>query len=61
MLGSLNLPNLMEARKFLNIPEEDIIYEIPEDNQIITELVEIFNSWFAYKVESLIINYIYVY
>ena len=31
MLKILNLPNLMEVREFLNIPEEDIIYEIPED------------------------------
>lgn len=44
MLETLNLPNSMEAREFLNIPEEDIIYEIPKDDRIITELIEIFKK-----------------
>jgi hypothetical protein len=44
MLETLNLPNSMEAEEFLNISEENIIYEIPEDDRIITELVEIFNK-----------------
>ena len=42
MLEILNFPNLMEAKEFLNIPEEDIVYEIPKDHQIITDLIEIF-------------------
>ncbi|CAB5387168.1 unnamed protein product [Rhizophagus irregularis] len=41
---TLNLPNSMDAEEFLNIPEENIVYEIPEDNQIITELVEMFKK-----------------
>ena len=42
MLEILNFPNLMEAKEFLNIPEENIVYEIPKDDQIIIDLVEIF-------------------
>ncbi|CAB5352778.1 unnamed protein product [Rhizophagus irregularis] len=44
ILETLNLPNSMDAEEFLNIPEENIVYEIPEDNQIITELVEMFKK-----------------
>ena len=34
----------MRVNEFLNIPEEDIIYEIFEDDQIIMELVDIFKT-----------------
>jgi len=34
----------MEVKEFLTISEEDIIYEVLEDDQIITELVDIFKS-----------------
>ncbi|CAB5360537.1 unnamed protein product [Rhizophagus irregularis] len=44
ILETLNFPNSMDAEEFLNIPEENIVYEIPEDNQIITELVEMFKK-----------------
>ena len=45
ILEILNLPNSMEAEELLNNPEENIIYEISEDsNQIIAELIEIFNK-----------------
>jgi len=37
MLDALNLPNSMLA-------EEDIVYEIPEGDQLITELVEMFKK-----------------
>src|SRR6266516_1396436 len=36
---TLHLPNAMKAKEFLTISEEDIIYEIPEDDdQIIAEI-----------------------
>ena len=34
----------MRVNEFLNIPKEDIIYEIFEDDQIIMELVDIFKT-----------------
>uniref|UniRef100_U9T0N6 DDE-1 domain-containing protein n=1 Tax=Rhizophagus irregularis (strain DAOM 181602 / DAOM 197198 / MUCL 43194) TaxID=747089 RepID=U9T0N6_RHIID len=40
-IQALNLPNAMRVNKFLNIPEEDITYEIFEDDQIIIELIDI--------------------
>src|SRR5688572_29688105 len=43
-LDALNLPNSMPAEEFLNIPEENIIYEIPDDDQIITEFTEMFKK-----------------
>src|SRR6266542_7137501 len=44
IIRTLNLPNAMRVNEFLNIPEEDIIYEISEDDQIIMELVDIFKK-----------------
>ncbi|CAB5391345.1 unnamed protein product [Rhizophagus irregularis] len=41
MLEIINLPNSMGAKEFLNIPEENIVYEVPED---ITEFIEIFKK-----------------
>ena len=41
MLEILNLPNSMRVKEFLNIPEENIVYEVPED---ITEFIEIFKK-----------------
>jgi len=29
-------------KSFLSIPEEDIVYEVPSDDQLMTELVDIF-------------------
>jgi hypothetical protein len=43
-LKALRLPNAMQMKEFLTIPEEDIIYEVLEDDQIIAELVNIFKS-----------------
>ena len=31
-----------EVKEFLSIPEEDIVYEVPSDDQLMTELVDIF-------------------
>lgn len=41
MLETLNLPNFMGAEEFLNIPDEDIIYEVPED---VTGFIEMFKK-----------------
>ncbi|PKK59983.1 hypothetical protein RhiirC2_794010 [Rhizophagus irregularis] len=43
-LQSLNLPYPMQAEEFLNIPEENVIYEVPKDDQIIEELVYLFKN-----------------
>ena len=43
-IQALNLPNAIRVNEFLNIPEEDITYEIFEDDQIIMELVDIFKN-----------------
>ena len=43
-IKALNLPNAMQIKEFLNIPEEDITYEILDDDQIIEELVDIFKK-----------------
>ncbi|CAG8492815.1 36207_t:CDS:2, partial [Racocetra persica] len=39
---ALGLPNSMNVKEFLAISEENIIYEVFPDNQMITELVETF-------------------
>lgn len=41
MLEIINLPNSMGAKEFLSIPEEDIVYEVPDD---ITDFIEIFKK-----------------
>src|SRR6266536_2494196 len=41
MLEILNLPNSIGVKEFLNIPEENIVYEVPED---IMEFIEIFKK-----------------
>ncbi|CAB5386061.1 unnamed protein product [Rhizophagus irregularis] len=33
-----------EAEEFLNIPEENVVYEVPKDNQVIEELVYLFKN-----------------
>ncbi|CAB5387130.1 unnamed protein product [Rhizophagus irregularis] len=38
------IDNEDDDQEFLNIPEEDITYEIFEDDQIITELIDIFKN-----------------
>lgn len=39
IIETLHFPNAMQAKEFLTISEEDIIYEIPEDDdQIIAEI-----------------------
>ena len=34
----------MQAEEFLNIPEEDVVYEVPKDDQVIEELVYLFKD-----------------
>ena len=43
-IKAFNLPNAMQIKEFLNIPEEDITYEILDDDQIIEKLVDIFKK-----------------
>jgi len=50
MLEILNLSNLMKAKEFLNIPEENIIYEVPED---ITGFIEMFKKKSANNLDEM--------
>jgi len=34
----------MQAEEFLNIPEEDVVYKVPKDDQVIEELVYLFKD-----------------
>jgi hypothetical protein len=43
-IKTLHFSNAMKVKEFLTIPEEDNVYEILEDDQIITELVNTFKS-----------------
>src|SRR6266540_3263128 len=44
VIKTLRLSNIMKVKEFLTISEEDDVYEILEDDQIITELVNTFKS-----------------
>jgi hypothetical protein len=43
-LKSLHFPDAMNVEEFLNLPDEDIVYEMPDDDQIIAELVDMFKQ-----------------
>ncbi|CAB5351849.1 unnamed protein product [Rhizophagus irregularis] len=43
-LRDLNLSYPMQAEEFLYLPEENIVYKVPEDNKIIEELVYLFKN-----------------
>lgn len=43
-LQALGLPDPMQLEEFLIIPEENIDYEVPEGDQVIGQLVDIFNE-----------------
>ena len=43
-LQVLNLSFPMQAEEFLNIPGENIVYEVPKDDKIIEELVYLFKN-----------------
>ncbi|PKY61605.1 hypothetical protein RhiirA4_486812 [Rhizophagus irregularis] len=34
----------MQAEEFLNIPEENVVYEVPKNDQIIEELIYLFKN-----------------
>jgi len=40
----LHLPNAMKVEEFLTIPEEDVVFEVLEDDQIIADLVSVFKK-----------------
>src|SRR5437879_13230305 len=44
MINKLHLSDPMQVNKFLFIPEEDIVYDIPDDNQLIQEIAETFKE-----------------
>ena len=45
IIETLHFPNTMKAKEFLTISEEDIIYEIPEDDdQIIAEIASYYKK-----------------
>ena len=41
---TLNLPNQIPIEEFLSNPEEEIIYEVPENDKIIEKLIEIYKK-----------------
>ena len=43
-LENLNLSESIKVEEFLAVPEEDVLYEISDDDQIITELADIFKE-----------------
>jgi hypothetical protein len=43
-LRDLNLPHPMQAEEFLNLPKENIVYEVLKDDKIIEELVYLFKN-----------------
>ena len=43
-LGTLCLFNVMNVKEFLNYPEEDTVYKVFDDDQIIVGLVDIFKK-----------------
>ncbi|CAG8751121.1 13832_t:CDS:1, partial [Cetraspora pellucida] len=38
------LTYLMQVDEFLSIPDEDIVYEVPNDDQVITDIVNTFRT-----------------
>ncbi|RHZ89822.1 hypothetical protein Glove_9g369 [Diversispora epigaea] len=44
IIPTLHLSSAMDIEEFLFVPEEDIVYELLEDDKIITELVDIFKN-----------------
>ena len=49
-LNALKLPNSMPIEEFLNIPEENIMYEVPED---IAEFIEMFKKKYEENTDDL--------
>ena len=45
ILKTLHFFNAMKVEEFLNIPNEDIVFEVLEDDQIIADLVNTFKRF----------------
>lgn len=43
-IENLQFAHPMQAKEFLTIPEEDIVYEVPEGDNMIEELVDMFKT-----------------
>ena len=43
-LEAFHLPDVMQVKEFLNLPDEKIVYEVLDDDKIIIELVDIFKK-----------------
>ncbi|CAG8835133.1 27721_t:CDS:2, partial [Racocetra persica] len=43
-IEDLNFSNPMRVEEYLNNPDKDIVYKIPDDDQIISDLVETFRE-----------------
>ena len=43
-LNALHLPNQMGVNKFLTVPDENVVYEVPEEDQLIAELADAFRE-----------------
>ncbi len=41
---ALDFPDGMQVEEFLALPKEDIVYEVPEEDHIISELVDVFKK-----------------
>ncbi|CAG8549799.1 7375_t:CDS:1, partial [Scutellospora calospora] len=46
-IEDLNFSNPMRVEEYLNNPDEDIVYKIPDNDQIISDLVETFEERFG--------------
>ena len=43
-LNVLYLPNQMEVNEFLTVPNKNVVYEVPEEDQLIVELADTFRK-----------------
>ena len=43
-LNALHLPNQMGVNKFLTVPDENVVYEVPEEDRLIAELADAFRG-----------------
>ena len=52
MLTTLNLSDRMPIEEFLNNPEEEKIYEVPDDDKLIEGLVEVYKKWLEVPIDN---------
>ena len=43
-LNALHLPNQMGVNEFLTVPDENVVYEVPEEDRLIAELADAFRE-----------------